>query len=299
MTAFREVSPIKHRFFIVCLSIALAVALFSGVFAVMGWGSLLSEVGSAILYPFQWVGAKVGYAVTGFVRYLQDMEALQSELDSLKAENESLRGELLDAEILADEQAWLYHYLSVKEQHGDYTFCAASVIAKASASGEGGDYVTELTLNKGTSSGVQTGMPVITPAGLVGVVVETGLNHCRVSTLLDTSVSVGAVTTRASENGLCEGDHAVLHEGRATLRNLPEEADVEAGDIVVTSGRGSVYPYGIPIGRVVSVTANAYSRTTEATVEPFTDFSDLTQVAVMTDFVHYVDGYEPPSGGQP
>jgi rod shape-determining protein MreC len=293
------VSSIKHRFFIVCLSIALAVALFSGVFAVMGWGSLLSEVGSAILYPFQWVGAKVGYAVTGFAHYFQDMEALQSELDSLKAENESLRGELLDAEILADEQAWLYHYLSVKEQHGDYTFCAASVIAKASASGEGGDYITELTLNKGTSSGVQAGMPVITPAGLVGVVVEAGLSHCRVSTLLDTSVSVGAVTTRASENGLCEGDHAVLHEGCATLRNLSEEADVEAGDIVVTSGRGSVYPYGIPIGRVVAVTANAYSRTTEATVEPFTDFTDLTQVVIMTDFVHYVDGYEPPSGGQP
>jgi cell shape-determining protein MreC len=60
-----------------------------------------------------------------------------------------------------------------------------------------------------------------------------------------------------------------------------------------------VYPYGIPIGRVVAVTANAYSRTTEATVEPFTDFTDLTQVVIMTDFVHYVDGYEPPSGGQP
>ena len=289
-------SRIKHKFFIVCLSLALAMALFTGVFAVMGWGSLLRDVGSAVLYPFQWAGAKVSYALSGFGDYFTDLKDLQSEIDSLRAENESLRSELVDAEILADEQAWLYHYLSVKEEHGDYALCAASVISSSSASGEGGSYATELTLNKGTSSGVKAGMPVITPLGLVGVVVEAGLHHCRVSTLLDTSVSVGAVTTRATENGLCEGDHAQLHNGHATLRGLSEEADVEIGDLVVTSGRGSVYPYGIPIGRVVSISANAFSRTTEATVKPLTDFTDLSQVVIMTDYIHYVDGYETPGG---
>ncbi len=292
-------SRIKQRFFIACLGLALAVALFTGVFAVMGWGSLLRDVGSAVIYPFQWVGAKVGDGVSGFFSYFADMDDLMEELDSVKAENESLKNELIDAEIMADENAWLYHYLSIKEEHGDYSLCAASVIAASSASGEGGNYATELTLNRGTSSGVRAGMPVITPSGLVGVVVEAGLNHCRVMTLLDTSVSVGAVTTRAAENGLCEGDYAQLHNGRATLKGLPEEADVAVGDIVVTSGRGSVYPYGIPIGRVTGVSANAYSRTTEAAIEPFTDFSDLTQVVIMTDYIHYVDGYEEPPGGAP
>jgi rod shape-determining protein MreC len=296
---FREVSRIKQRFFIVCLGLALAIALFTGVFAVMGWGSLLREVGSAIIYPFQWVGAKIGDGVSGFFAYFADLEDLQAELDSIKAENESLKNDLVDAEIMADENAWLYRYLAIKEEHGDYSLCAASVISSSSASGEGGDYATELTLNRGSSSGVSEGMPVITPSGLVGVVVEVNLNHCRVMTLLDTSVSVGAVTTRATENGLCEGDYARLHKGQATLRNLPEEADVQVGDIVVTSGRGSVYPYGIPIGRVTEVTANAFVRTTEAAVEPFTDFSDLTQVVIMIDYIHYVDGYEHTRGETP
>ena len=294
-----EVSRIKQRFFIACLGLALALALFTGVFAVMGWGSLLSDVGSAVLYPFQWVGSKVGSGVTGFFSYFSDIDSLKEELESLRAENESLKGELIDAEIMADENSWLYRYLSMKEEHGDYSLCSASVISSSSASGEGGDYALELTLNRGTSSGVETGMPVVTSLGLVGVVVETGLNHCRVMTILDTSVSVGAVTTRATENGLCEGDYAVLHKGCATLKGLPEEADVAVEDIVVTSGRGSVYPYGIPIGRVVSVQANAFVRTTEATVQPFTDFSDLTQVVILTDYVHYVDGFESAAGGVP
>lgn len=292
-------SRIKQRFFIACLGLALAVALFTGVFAVMGWGSLLRDVGSAVIYPFQWVGSKIGSGVSGFFSYFADLNDLQAELESVKAENESLRNDLVDAEIMANENAWLYHYLDIKEEHGDYTLCAASVISSSSASGEGGNYATELTLNRGSSSGIESGMPVVTPSGLVGVVVEVNLNHCRVMTLLDTSVSVGAVTTRATENGLCEGDYAGLHEGHATLKNLPEEADVQVGDIVVTSGRGSVYPYGIPIGRVIEVTANAYSRTTEAAVEPFTDFSDLTQVVIMTDYIHYVDGYEPTQGADP
>ena len=290
-------SRIKQRFLIVCLSLALAVALFSGVFAVMGWGFLLEDVGAAIIYPFQWITAKAGDMAVGFGEYFADMKSLRDENESLRVENQALKDKLTDAEIMADENAWLYKYLSMKEEHEDYTLCSASVVASASSVGEGGEYVTEITLNRGTSSGVETGMPVLTPMGLVGVVVESHTNHCRVTTVLDTSVSVGAVTTRGSERGLCEGDYTLVHDGLAMLRYLAEEADVTEGDIVVTSGRGSVYPYGIPVGRIMSVSFNAYSRTTEAVIRPFVDFSDLRQVVVMTSFTHYVDGFETEEAG--
>ncbi len=284
----------KHKFFIICVAIALAVALFTGVFAVMGWGSLLGTVGSTILYPFRWVTAYAGDALAGFGQYFADVEELQSEAEALRAENESLKAALTDAEILSDESAWLYRYLSMKEEHGDYAMCAAAVVSSASASGAGGDFATDLTLNKGSSSGVSTGMPVVTTAGLVGVVVEVSVNHCRVSTVLDPSVSVGAVTTRMSESGLCEGDHSLVHDGKASLRYLPEAANILSEDIVVTSGKGSVYPYGIPIGRVESVSSNAFSRTTEAVIVPFVDFSDLSQVIILTGYTHTVAPESPP-----
>jgi rod shape-determining protein MreC len=283
------VSPIKQKFFLACLSLALAVALFTGVFAVMGWGSLLREVGAAIVYPFQWAADRTADAVEGFGSYFEDIHRLREKVEALEAENRALRQQLVDAEIMANENAWLYRYLSMKEENGDYALCAAAVIASTSPVGDGGAYVTEITLNRGTASGVEAGMPVVTVEGLVGVVVDVSLNHCRVSTILDTSVSVGAVTTRASESGLCEGDYTLVHDGQARLRYLPEEADVAAEDIVVTSGLGSVYPYGIPIGRVVSVAFNGFSRTTEAVVAPFTDFADLTRVVILTDYVHHAD----------
>jgi len=268
----------------------LAISLFTGVFALMGWGSLLQDVGSSILYPFQWVAAQVENGVTGFISYFQDIQELQNEVEALREENESLKSELVNAEITADENHWLYRYLAMKEEHSDYQLCAATVIASSSSVGMGGEYVTEITLNRGTASGVEAGMPVVTPLGLVGVVVESHINHCRVSTVLDTSVSVGSVVTRSSEKGLCEGDYTLVHNGQTSLRYLPEEADVQPEDIVVTSGLGSVYPYGIPIGRVVSVSSNAYSRTIEAVIQPFNDFSELTRVVILTSYVHSTEG---------
>jgi len=268
----------------------LAISLFTGVFALMGWGSLLQDVGSSILYPFQWVAAQVENGVTGFISYFQDIQELQNEVEALREENESLKSELVNAEITADENHWLYRYLAMKEEHSDYQLCAATVIASSSSVGMGGEYVTEITLNRGTASGVEAGMPVVTPLGLGGVVVESHINHCRVSTVLDTSVSVGSVVTRSSEKGLCEGDYTLVHNGQTSLRYLPEEADVQPEDIVVTSGLGSVYPYGIPIGRVVSVSSNAYSRTIEAVIQPFNDFSELTRVVILTSYVHSTEG---------
>ena len=252
-------------------------------------------VGATIIYPFQWVARRTADAVEGFGSYFEDIRKLRREVEALEAENQALRQQLVDAEIMADENAWLYRYLSMKEENGDYAMCAASVVS--TYTGVGGVHATELTLNRGSVSGVSEGMPVVTTSGLVGVVVEVGLNHCRVATVLDTSVSVGAVTTRATQNGLCEGDYALLHEGLTALRHLPEEADVEVGDIAVTSGLGSVYPFGIPIGRITKISANAYSRTTEAVLEPFVDFEDLSQVIILTEYVHDTVGQEASTGG--
>ncbi len=251
----------------------------------MGWGDQLAEVGATVMYPFQWVTAKIGGAFTGFSHYFEDMDELRAEVDSLRAENESLKGELVDAEIILEENEWLYKYLSMKEEHEDYSLCAATVTASSTVAGEGGDFVTDITVNKGTTSGIEVGMPVITERGLVGVVVETGPYHARVTTILHPSASVGAVTARAGENGLLMGDYAHVHEGKALLTQMSERADVLFDDIVLTGGKGTVYPYGIPIGRVESVSANALSRTTEATIVPFTDFESLKKVIILTEFI--------------
>ena len=81
----------KSKFFRVCICIALCLCLFTGVFAVMGWGSLLRQVGSAVMYPFSWLAGKTADAAAGFAGYFRDIRDLQAENDALRAENQSLR----------------------------------------------------------------------------------------------------------------------------------------------------------------------------------------------------------------
>ena len=74
----------KNKFFLVCLCIGLCIALFTGVFAVMGWGDLLRQVGGTILYPFQWVAARVSAAASGFGQYFTDVNRLSEEAQALR-----------------------------------------------------------------------------------------------------------------------------------------------------------------------------------------------------------------------
>lgn len=281
----------KSKFFRVCICIALCLCLFTGVFAVMGWGSLLRQVGSAVMYPFSWLAGKTADAAAGFAGYFRDIRDLQAENDALRAENQSLRAGLLDAEILENENSWLYRYLSMKQEREDWSLVSCAVTATEWSGGSGGQsYAIQLTLNRGSSSGVAVGMPVVCEAGLVGIVSEVGVGSCRVRTVLNTDFAAGAIDARSGETGLWEGKFASLPSGNAVLTALAAEADAAVGDVIMTSGKGGVYPYGIPVGRIASVSSNAYSRTTEATVTPFADLTNLRLVAVLTDYVHYTDG---------
>ncbi len=279
---------VRHKFLMKLCAVALLLAIFCGVFLVMGWGTLLHRVGNTVIYPFQWVFSKVGDGISGFVMHFEDVDRLQEKINALEIENESLRAELSDAEILYDEQAWLYKYLSMKEEHTDYTMCAARVIT---SSGEGSaGFETLLTLNQGSAQGIQNGMPVVSTLGLVGMVVEVGINQCYVQTILKPTSSVGALSPESSNTGLLEGNFANLYDGRAVLKYLPENAEIKEGDTVITSGDGSVYPYGIPVGRVESVSVNPHSRTKEAIVTPLHDFSDTREVMILTSYIRYTEG---------
>jgi rod shape-determining protein MreC len=126
------------------------------------------------------------------------------------------------------------------------------------------------------------------------MVIEVGLDHCRVQTVISTSSSVGGVTAGSGELGIVEGDLSCMYDGYALMKQMDEGADVEVGDIVVSGGNGSVYPYGIPIGRVVDVGMNAYSRTVEARIEPFCDMTDIENVVILTAYDRFADGNRMP-----
>ena len=269
----------QNKFFIICLCIALVLTIVPSVFSIMGYRSLAKNIVGTVTMPVRWVATTVGNAFQGWGKYFGNMKALDEENKSLIEENAALKEQLQNAELLEKENERLRDYLDMKNKYPSFKMEEGMVISHSS-----GNYITNFTLNRGTLHGIAPNMPVVTKDGIVGYVVEVGLNWCMVSTLIETATSVGAYIPRSEVVGIVSGDYSMRQQGTCKIGYIDAAADVEVGDTVYSSGTGSVYPADLKIGTVTSIEVDEYNRTLVATVTPAVDFSSLKWVMIITGY---------------
>ena len=269
----------QNKFFLICLCIALVLTIVPSVFSIMGYRSLAKNIVGTVTMPVRWVATTIGNAFEGFGKYFGNMKALNKENEALIEENKELKEQLQNAELLEKENERLRDYLDMKNKYPSFAMEEGMIISHSS-----GNYITNFTLNRGTLHGIETNMPVVTKDGIVGYVVEVGLNWCMVSTLIETATSVGAYIPRSEVVGIVSGDYSMRQEGTCKIGYIDAEADVQVGDTVYSSGTGSVYPADLKIGTVTSIEVDEYNRTLVATVTPAVDFSSLKWVMVITGY---------------
>ena len=269
----------QNKFFLICLCIALVLTIVPSVFAIMGYRSLAKNIVGTVTMPVRWVATTIGNAAQGWGKYFGSIKALNEEKQALIDENKALKDQLQNAELLEKENERLRDYLDMKNKYPSFAMEEGMVISHSS-----GNYITNFTLNRGTLHGISTNMPVITKDGIVGYVVEVGLNWCMVSTLIETATSVGAYIPRSEVVGIVSGDYSMRQQGTCKIGYIDADADVQVGDTVYSSGTGSVYPADLKIGTVTAIEVDEYNRTLVATVTPAVDFSSLKWVMVITGY---------------
>jgi rod shape-determining protein MreC len=129
----------------------------------------------------------------------------------------------------------------------------------------------------GSSEGVVPDSPLAVPAGLVGRVVTVGRGVSRAQLLPDASAAAGARIARTGELGVVRGDG----KGFLTLNNIATTSSVARGDWIESAGIDGIYPRGIPIGRVDSV-SRGNKLFLEIRVAPAADFARLTDVLLLS-----------------
>jgi rod shape-determining protein MreC len=122
--------------------------------------------------------------------------------------------------------------------------------------------------------------------GLVGGVVEVGGRHARILLITDLNSQIPVVVERTRDPAVLAGDNTRLPR----LVYLPQNAQVLAGDRIVTSGHGGVFPPGLPIGVVTSIDEGAIK------VMPYVDWNRLEYIRLLD---YGLDGVVKPSGGHP
>jgi rod shape-determining protein MreC len=151
-----------------------------------------------------------------------------------------------------------------------------------------------ILIDRGSRAGLRRNLPVVSPAGLVGRVVEVTPSTARVQLITDPVSASGALMQRTRVTGIAIGN---LDSG-LRVRYLPLLADVVVGDNVVTSGMGGVFPKGIPVGRVTAVERKSGALFQEAVLEPAVDLGRLEEVLVLMDTVPR-EGFEAGTRRQP
>lgn len=246
-----------------------------------GLATLPATVAGAVVTPLQSFASYVSDGVSGLFGRITGSGALSAEVEQLRQEVTALRQQLVDYDELKQKNEWYSEILGLHEEHSDYTFATGRVISR-----DPSEVYGNFTISAGQNAGVSVNDPVVTTDGaLVGVVDEVGLTYAKVRTVFDPTNKVSVQISRTGDTAYTAGSTvAESRSGRLRMTTLERSSGAAIGDYVVTSGIGGVYPGGLLVGTVESVTGAADGMTLDATVKPFASLYDVKQVMVITSF---------------
>lgn len=220
----------------------------------------------------------------GFLRnyvMLHDVNAenrrLQTEIGRLKVENIFLKNELNTAERAKALQVFQGHTLSK-------TLAATVILASAGSS------ASVRFLDRGSFSGVQRGMAVVTPDGIVGKIINSYPSASEMLMVTDPEFAAGVMSQNGQVHGTMKG------QGNPTLCKVdyvPFQEKVDVGDLLYTSGEDRIFPRGFPVG-VVKEVRNAQPFK-EIYVQPVGILHGVEDVLIILEGVHQDIPTTPPA----
>ena len=225
--------------------------------------------------------AKVQGVTSSAVSGVRDVWSNYAELRGARDENQALKQQLAELEIRLQEQRALaartqrLQDLLSLQQSTPLPTVAAEVIGGNPNPMPG---IREVTIGRGTADGVQPGMAVMAPRGIVGRVIgQPAARAARVQLLIDRYAAAGALTERSRAGGMIVGKENDPPLAMELVSNLQ---DVKPGDLVITSGIDGIYPKGYAIGWVETA-EDGRGLYQNITVRPAVDFSSLEEVLVV------------------
>lgn len=205
----------------------------------------------------------VGNGYAFLVRTHRQNRRLQEEVDTLTLENAITNELLVENERLRD-------LLGFRKLNPPSTV-PVQIIGKESSPSS-----RTITIDKGSSQGIVKDAAVITSSGVVGKVQLALAGTSKVMLLTDPGSTLAVRVQRNREEGLLEGKLE-----SCALKYVSYYADIQEGDLLVTSGLDGIYPKGLPVARVVKVTKHEAAAFQSVVAEPAVDLSRLEEALVL------------------
>jgi len=243
--------------------------------ALGGYFSSASNVFTDSLINMQFWFSSRFIAVQDFFTSPRDVATLRQRNSELESEVANLQAQVIQLQQQVGETQVLAALVDFSRARPENTYKAAAVIGR-----DPSPFLHFVIINRGSNDGILRGMPVVTDQGLVGRVDAVIADAARVQLVTDPASTVNV----RLQNAEVEASLAGSVTGDVVLELIPQDANVETGDLVLTSGLGGGYPPDLIIGQVVNVRSRDFDLFQQATIQPVVDFNRLQIVLVIVNF---------------
>jgi rod shape-determining protein MreC len=261
------------------LYLLVALVLVSLALILLSNGRTLQPVEgitSAVFNPIQQAVSGVTSTIGGWFSGIGHMGELDAENKRLREALDAVTAENARLQELGRENERLRAMLTFQDARPDVQAVVANSIG-----GDPSGLTRVLTIDKGSASGIVQGMAVTSPGGiLVGTIDSVKSDRASVLLLTDINSSIPVATQRAQVPGVLDGQWQ--KGGNLTMAHIPRDADVQNGDVLVTSGLGGTFPKGLLCAQIQNVRQNDVQVEKDAEAIPLVDLTNLDVVLVVT-----------------
>ncbi|QXL83709.1 rod shape-determining protein MreC [Comamonas sp. NLF-1-9] len=235
----------------------------------------LRQAVAVVIYPLQWLMLQpVEFAGRG-AGYFQSLDEAQQALQEARRQMAQMAVRASATDLLQRENAQLRELLALRARIEPPSLAAQVLYDTADP------YSRKVTIDKGQLAGLQAGSPVLDARGVLGQVTRVFATLSEVTLLIDRDQTIPVLNARTGARSIAFGDPLTSHGGGMELRFTPGNADVQEGDLLITSGVDGVYPGGLPVARVVHIERRADSTFARIYCAPLAQMYGARQVLVL------------------
>jgi rod shape-determining protein MreC len=228
---------------------------------------------AVIVYPMQYLVSLPADFLDWTEKTLISRESLQEQNADLRRENQALRGQLHKLNFIEAENRHLRELLQSSKRIGERVLIAELLSVDLDP------YRRQVVLNKGEQDDLlYRGQPIVDAYGVMGMLVH--VNPYSSTAMLITDPN-HALPVQVIRNGLRTVAVGMGSEGLLELLHLPNNADIQVGDLLVTSGLGCVFPAGYPAARVLEVDTNPSLPFARVVAEPLAHLDRSREVLLI------------------
>jgi rod shape-determining protein MreC len=230
------------------------------------------QAAGTVLYPLQLAALMPRDALANMGNYFSTVSTLQKQVHDLKSQQVVAAQAMQEAQLQMAENAHLRKLMGARA-HLPVTSMMSEILYDARDPS-----TRKVVLDRGTRQGVQLGLPVIDNAGVVGQVTRVFPFTSEVTLLTDKEQ---AIPVQVLRNGLRSVAYGRGQSGLLDLRFMAPNADIQVGDVLITSGMDGVYPPGLAVAKVVQVESSAAGAFGRVVCQPLAGIDRNRQLLIL------------------